>query len=265
MKQYIKINGVVICYDDTMETDKKPLLLYHGLTGSKEVMYFMRDELKKDYRIITIDARGHGESSHPAEYSLSDHGDDVHALIKALGLAKADILGYSMGSYIALCAAEKGSDDIGHLILLGTKGAGKTSSVERIAKEKGIDMKTLSTEDLQKMLLACAFAPKTLEKMKTGEFVYTPDTSGIVLSEEEKASESRSLADFDLLNDLDKVSCKTLVIAGEYDGINPKEYGKEVADGIEGCRYEVITDTGHMVPYEKPEEFYALVREFLES
>ena len=208
MKHFIEINGVTICYDDTEEKDKKPLFLYHGLTGCKETMYFMRDVLKEDYRIITVDSRGHGESSHPKEYTLSDHGDDVHELIKALGFSKVDILGYSMGSYISLCAAEKKSDDIDHLILLCTKGAGKTSSVERIAKEKGLDLRTLTPKQLQEMILSSAFAPSTLAKMKSGEFVYAPESSGVVLNEEEKASESASLANFDLLDDLDKVSCK---------------------------------------------------------
>ena len=266
MKQFKEINGITICYDDTMEMDKKPLFLFHGLTGNKETMYMFRDIFKDQYRTICVDTRGHGESTHPEVYTLRDHGLDAHALIEALGFEKVNILGYSMGSYVALQIAEIKSDNIDRLILLCTKPSGKTSSVEKLAKERGIDMKSLTPQQLQQIILSSAYAPKTLEKMKTGEF--DPSTinagiNGVQLTPEEKEAESKSLANFDLTNDLDKVNCKTLVISGEFDGINGPELGEIVAKGIKGSKYVMIKDAGHMVPYEQPEEFIKVVREFL--
>ena len=57
---------------------------------------------------------------------------NINALIEALGLEKVNILGYSMGSYVALQTAEIKSDNIDHLILLCTKPSGKTSKRKRI-------------------------------------------------------------------------------------------------------------------------------------
>ena len=105
MKKILDINDIKICLDDN-ETDKKPVLLIHGLSSTKEAMYWLRDSLKEEYRVITLDMRGHGESTHPAEYSLEDHVQDVLEVIKELELEKVDIVGYSMGSYIALATAE---------------------------------------------------------------------------------------------------------------------------------------------------------------
>lgn len=266
MKQFKEINGITICYDDSMEFDKKPLLLFHGLNGNKEAMYIIRDMFKDEHRTICVDTRGHGESTHPENYSLSDHAKDVHALIDALGLEKVNILGYSMGSYISLAVAEYKSDNIEHLILLCTKPSGKTSSVEKIAKERGLDVRNLTPEQLAQITLSCAFAPSTLIKIKNKEFdasVINGQKNGVELTPIEKEAESKSLANFDLTNDLDKVNCKTLVIAGEYDGINPKELGKEVANGIKDSQYVVIEDAGHMVPYEKPQVFTSVVKSFL--
>lgn len=265
MKQFYEVNGISICVDDTGETGKKPLLLYHGLTGNKESMFYCRDLFCDRYRVICVDTRGHGESTHPAEYSLSDHAHDVHGLIRAMDLGKADVLGYSMGSYVALAAAIVDCSDIGHLVLVATKPSGKTSSVERIAREKGLDISELTADQIMELTLSCALAPQSFEKLKTGELKLDMDFGGVELNAEEKQAESRSLADFDNSKGYAKVTCKTLVIAGEYDGINPKEQGKKVADGIKQAEYVEIKDASHMLVFEKPAEFTQIVKDFLEK
>ena len=96
MKKFLDVNGIEICIDDTEDGDTA-LLLIHGLTGNKSTMYPVRDMFKDNYRVITIDTRGHGESTHPKEYTIDDHAADIHGIIKALNLEKVDISGYSMG------------------------------------------------------------------------------------------------------------------------------------------------------------------------
>ena len=267
MKKFLDVNDIRICVDDTEKGDDV-ILLFHGLTGSKEVMYPLRDLLRDEYRVITVDARGHGESTRPKEYTLEDHARDVHEIIKQLGLQKANILGYSMGSYIALNAAELYCDDIDHLILACTKPNGKTSSVARILKEENLDITQVSQEEMMQVILKASVAPQTLEKINNGEIEFEEFFSAgesQELSDEEKAAEDASIANFDNSQDYDKVKCKTLVIGAEYDGINPHELGREVADGIEGAEFELISNSGHMVLLEKPDEFANVVKEFLKK
>ena len=85
MKKFLDINDVTICIDDTDE-DKKPIILIPGLASSKEAMFFIRDALKDDYRVITLDVRGHGESTHPLSYTLEDHAEDLQEIIGKLQL-----------------------------------------------------------------------------------------------------------------------------------------------------------------------------------
>ena len=265
LKKLLNVNNVEICVDDTLEGEETVLLL-HGLTGSKEGMYSVRDLLSDDYRVITVDLRGHGESTRPSEYYLEDHADDIHEIIREMDLGKVNLLGYSMGSYIALRTAEKYCEDIDHLILLCTKANGKTSSIARILKEENLDITQLSQDELMEVISTATVAPQTLEKMERGEFdLNALLNSGNVreLSGEEKAAEDASIANFDNTRDYDKVNCKTLVIAAEYDRINPPELGREVADGIKDAEYELINDAGHMVLFEKPEELQKVVKDFL--
>ncbi|MBE6508000.1 MAG: alpha/beta hydrolase [Methanobrevibacter sp.] len=264
MKKFLSINDIEICVDDT-EHGENSLLLIHGLTGDKSTMYPIRDMFKDEYRVITVDTRGHGESTRPENYTLDDHAIDIHGIIQELNLEKADILGYSMGSYIALRAAEVKCDDINNLILVCTKPNGKTSSVARILKEANLDITQVTQEEMMGVILKASVAPQSFEKIVSGEL----DVEGLLkgdgqeLSEEEKAAEDASLANFDNSKDYDNVACSTLVIGAEYDGINPPELGREVADGIKDAKFELIKDAGHLAVIEKPDEFQNIVRDFL--
>ena len=267
MKKFLNIDDIEICIDDT-EKGENALLLIHGLTGNKSTMYPIRDMFKDDYRVITIDTRGHGESTRPEKYTIDDHALDIHEIIKELDLKKVDLLGYSMGSYIALRTAEVQCDDIDHLILLCTKPNGKTSSVARLLKEANLDITQITQEEMMDIILKSSLAPHSLEKVANGELdvgeLLGSDESP-ELSEEEKAAEDASLANFDNSKDYDKVTCKTLVIGAEYDGINPPELGREVADGIKDAEFELIKDAGHLVIVEQPDEFKKIVENFLKN
>ena len=81
------------------------LVLQHGLLQSIEDWYECGyvDALKPDYRLILVDARGHGASDKPhdpSEYPLEKRVDDVVAVLDATGNRKAHFWGYSMGGWI---------------------------------------------------------------------------------------------------------------------------------------------------------------------
>jgi pimeloyl-ACP methyl ester carboxylesterase len=100
-------NGAVeIAYLDEGEGD--PIILVHGFASSKNVNWvyptWVSDLRKDGRRVIALDNRGHGESSKlydPAQYSIAVMADDAVALMDHLGIARADLMGYSLGARIA--------------------------------------------------------------------------------------------------------------------------------------------------------------------
>jgi len=100
-------NGAVeIAYLDEGEGD--PIVLVHGFASSKNVNWvyptWVSDLRKDGRRVIALDNRGHGESSKlydPAQYSIPAMADDAVALMDHLGIARADLMGYSLGARIA--------------------------------------------------------------------------------------------------------------------------------------------------------------------
>jgi pimeloyl-ACP methyl ester carboxylesterase len=100
-------NGAVeIAYLDEGEGD--PIVLVHGFASSKNVNWvyptWVSDLRKDGRRVIALDNRGHGESSKlydPAQYATPVMADDTVALMDHLGIARADVMGYSLGARIA--------------------------------------------------------------------------------------------------------------------------------------------------------------------
>ena len=100
------------------------LVLQHGLTNSMEnwYVYGFVEELKKNYRLILIDARGHGKSDKPHDpnqYDLQLRVSDVIAVMNALDVEKANYMGYSMGGRIGFGLIMYEMDRFNSLIIGG--------------------------------------------------------------------------------------------------------------------------------------------------
>ena len=100
---YVDNSGVRIHYH--VEGNGPPLVLQHGFTSSLKTWYAYGfvEELQKHYRLIMVDARGHGRSGKPhdpKDYDLKLRVNDVLAVMDDQGVDKAHYMGYSMGGRI---------------------------------------------------------------------------------------------------------------------------------------------------------------------
>jgi pimeloyl-ACP methyl ester carboxylesterase len=119
---YATNDGVRIHYQTEGSGD--PLVLYHGLTGSGERW---RDTgytaaLGQHYRLILIDARGHGQSDkphHAEAYGRRLQANDVIAILDDLGIGSANFWGHSMGGDVALTLGRHHADRVRALIVTG--------------------------------------------------------------------------------------------------------------------------------------------------
>lgn len=265
---YIRANGIRFAFDTFGSMDNKPLFLIHGLTGHRGDMEQPARLLSDAFYVITYDCRGHGQTDHPKGYSLEDHGRDLLALIYNLGYEQASVFGASMGSYIALQAAELDPEKIEKLILVTAKSYddGSGSSIQRLMKEEGLDIASVSPEEKSRILKKTLWSPDiTPEKLKELALkIKQGSKNAVVLTSEETAAVNQALSGFDLRPDLAKVTCPTLVISGTYDRINPPAFGKEIADNIPNAEYAEFPG-GHLLSAEFEEDFIRSVKTFLEK
>src|ERR1700712_1139000 len=112
-----------------------PLFLVHGLYGDAASMAPLAEVFAaRGFRVIAVDALGHGESPRPEGFTLVDQGAALDALIARLRYASAGVLGFSRGSYAAPQAAILEPSRVSKLVLVVTKGQGATSSVVAYAQ-----------------------------------------------------------------------------------------------------------------------------------
>jgi pimeloyl-ACP methyl ester carboxylesterase len=108
--QVFRSSGARIAFVDlppTAEDRDEPIVLVHGFASNHKVNWgntlWTQTLARNGRRVIALDNRGHGESEKlyaPGDYSLIEMGEDVLELMDHLGIASADIMGYSMGARI---------------------------------------------------------------------------------------------------------------------------------------------------------------------
>jgi pimeloyl-ACP methyl ester carboxylesterase len=108
------------------EGEGEPIVLVHGFASTAQVNWvqpgWVSTLTRAGRRAIALDNRGHGASSKlydPAEYHSEKMGDDVRALLDHLGLARADVMGYSMGARICAFLALNHPDRVRSAIFGG--------------------------------------------------------------------------------------------------------------------------------------------------
>ena len=144
-----KNGDVEIAYLD--EGEGEPIVLVHGFASTKEVNWVQPGWVsvlnRVGRRAVALDNRGHGASSKlydPAAYHSAAMADDVHALLDHLKIARADIMGYSMGARITAFLAVKHADRVRSAILGGlgirlVEGVGLPESIAEALEADSLD------------------------------------------------------------------------------------------------------------------------------
>jgi naphthoate synthase len=125
-----------------------PLLLLHGFTGAAETMRELADALAGEFRTIAVDLLGHGDSDaprDPSRYALECTAGDLARLLDALGVARAHLLGYSLGGRIALGFAALRPQRVLSAVLVGAS-AGIADPQQRRARVRADEALAASLE-----------------------------------------------------------------------------------------------------------------------
>ncbi|WP_407541168.1 alpha/beta fold hydrolase [Deinococcus radiomollis] len=244
-----------------------PVLMLHGLGSNIGALEPEIERFSRAFRVIAVDSRGHGHSGKPAAYTLEDHIGDVLALMDALELETAHLIGSSAGSYVAQGAAARQPERVNRLVLITPKSNGKTSSVARFVSEHAEELRGRSQAEVQAFVTEHLFAPQTPAEVRRqmADFARQQQQDGLALTPEQESAAQRALEGFDLRPVLPRITAPTLVVSGRHDPLNPVADGEEVARLIPNARFEVLEHSGHLPGREEPERLWGLVEAFLQS
>ncbi len=114
----VEVNGVALYYE--IHGEGSPLVMLHGGVNPSDMFGAPLAEMAKAHKVYAIHMRGHGlstDADEPWSYELM--ADDVAALLGELGIAKIDVMGWSMGGGVALQTAIRHPELVGKLIVIG--------------------------------------------------------------------------------------------------------------------------------------------------
>lgn len=208
----------------------------------------------KDYTVYMFSRK----NRMPEGYTIRDMAEDQIEAMKSLGICKASVLGVSQGGMIAQCMAIDHPEVVEKLILAVT--APDANDVVKEAVSGWIEMagrgdhKALMVDTAEKM-----YSEKYLEKNRK----YFP----LIARFTKPASYDRffrnacAILQFDVRDELSRIACPTLIIAGSDDRTVGNDAAFELNRGIGGSELHVYDGLGHGA-FEEAEDFYDRVFEF---
>ena len=256
-----KVDGIHLNYELTGKGNH--LTFIHGLSADLTTWQAQVQAFSSRYQVLTVDIRGFGHSDKPrGPYSIKMFVDDLYSLFKALGIKKTVLAGHSMGGMIAQTMALERPEMLSALILVDTSPAMAPEMVG-VIEESAKAAETQGMTAVVEASLQRAFSP--------GFFQRSPET--IALHREQRlrndpkayAAASRAIAQFNLVAQLKRITCPTLIIVGDKDLPTPVEAARTLNQGIPGSKLALIKDSGHNTMVEQPEAFNAAVAEFLKA
>ena len=121
----VDVNGTSFTYRETGQKNGIPVVLLHHLTAVLDDWDPRTiDSLAQKHRVIVFNNRGVGGSKGTTPDTIDDMATDAAAFIRALGVKRTDLLGFSLGGFIAQVIAQKHPDLVRRMILAGTSAAG---------------------------------------------------------------------------------------------------------------------------------------------
>jgi non-heme chloroperoxidase len=119
--QIVLPGGVRLNYVHGGPEDGHAVIMLHGFSDSSFSFSRVLPLMPAHLRVVAVDQRGHGNSDRPASgYTMDAFASDLLSLMDALLIDRATVVGHSMGSFVARCAAEKAPHRISRLVLIGT-------------------------------------------------------------------------------------------------------------------------------------------------
>lgn len=251
-------DGATIAARDLGRADGPVLTLVHSLAMSADFWNRAVPHLADQFRIITLDCRGHGASSRtPGPYTVTGFADDIAAVLDAAGVERTTIAGCSMGGCVALAFA------IAHPAR--TRALGLIDTTAWYGEDAPTAWHQRGQQGVEKGL-ASLVAFQTTRWFSDGFREANPEiVRGMVevFVANDPACYAAScdmLGAADLRAGLASIDMPTAVIVGEEDYATPVAMAEAMAAGITGATIEVIKGGRHLTPVECPERIARFIR-----
>jgi pimeloyl-ACP methyl ester carboxylesterase len=274
--KFLELHGDRVAYQDAGSGDET-LLLIHGMAGSSETWRAVIPQLSRKYRVVAPDLLGHGQSAKPrGDYSLGAFAVWLRDLLDELHIARATIVGQSLGGGVAMQFVYQHPDYCQRLILISSGGLGP---------DVGWTLRLLSAPGAELILPVIAPRPvltagNKLRSWFTAAGIQSPRGAELwsaysSLSDAETRQAFlrtlRSVVDYrgqavSAINRLHMVSeLPIMAIWGDEDRIIPVDHAYSAQEARPASRLEVLEGVGHFPHVERPSQVVDLIDDFIST
>ena len=245
---YINVSGSSIYYELSGNPNGEPLLMLHGGLGSIGDLAPLHEYIAVDYRLISIDFRGHGKS--PLDgipLSYAQYQSDVQGVLSHLGVTRYSIFGFSDGGVVGYRLAAQQPENVVCLITLGSQWR-------------------LEAHDPSIELLSNLTAEFWAENFPAGVDSYNasnPNPDFTKLVEAVKAVWLDTTESGYPCGLVESITCPSLIIRGDNDFLFSLEEAVALKAKIPGADFANIPFTEHASHQESPELVGAIVKQFM--
>jgi pimeloyl-ACP methyl ester carboxylesterase len=244
-----------------------PVVLIPGFSNGLWIWFKQIPTLSQKFRVVSFDPRGIARSPAPDKpISIRMLADDVAALLRALEIKQAHILGASFGGFVAQEFALAYPQLTRSLILCCTSFGGPNhvppspATLQAIASTKGLNTDARFRENL-----LLAFSDDYLDQQKQEIERIIELRAANHVPEYAYQLQLQAAIAFNTEARVAEIRAPTLILTGDHDIIVPYSNSRNLAAGISGSRLFIMEGGSHMFFIERAEEFNRAVAEFIES
>ncbi len=254
----LHVNGIHLNYE--ISGQGQPLLFIHGLGSSGQDWEEQVSFFSKDYMVITIDVRGHGQSSKPpGPYSIKLFAEDTAACIRSLEFSPVHIVGISMGGMIAFQLAISNPELI------------KSMTIVNSGPEMAAHSFKERLQIIQRLLIFRLFSMQKIGEVISGRLFPKAEQKELRSMMIERWAKNDKLAYMDsfkallgwsVMEHIGSLNCPALVIAADedYTSVSSKE---AYVSKMPNAQIVVIKDSRHATPLDQTEQFNKTLASFL--
>jgi len=265
----IEVEYIVFENKNTSNNEAKdtvPLLFVPGLRVTMDMWppTILHELVKSNYKVIVYNNRGTGNSSNGTkDYTINQLAHDASGLLDVLGIDKAHVFGWSMGSYIAEELALLHPNKVSSLILYGAGPGGDKaipSSAELMQTLGGVSG---TPQEQAKQILSFFFPQSWLSK--NSEYINQFPLLKSTVSMETTQKQAQAIIGWNgMYNSSSVITQPTLVLMGTDDIITTPKAALSMIEKIPLVSLVQVKDAGHGWMYQYPEKFSKVVKTFLE-
>ncbi len=257
----VRVNDIDVNYEISGKESAPPVVLHHPLATELSVWDELTAALEPSYRVIRLDARGHGKTdTTPGPYDMTKLAGDVVAFMDKLGIAKARYLGLSMGGFVGNILGYAHPERFHSLVLVSTSSDMSAARAVWEGRVKTVEQegmaKSIVEGSMQRWLSPDALKSKPEVVARLSKMVADTSPAGFT-------AWCQAIMDFNVTSRLKEVKVPVRIIAGSLDPATTPAMMQIMHKEIPGSEYVEIPGVAHMLHVEAPAKFHAEVLPFM--